>query len=79
MKTDTKKQVTYSCSFVEMARLFDNAVDGCFNFDTVSYEDFLKFLKKHAPNIRLQPGARSPEFIEELKRLRDIALKLSEV
>jgi len=75
MKPNTKKQVTYSCSFAEMAQLFEDALDGCFTFDTVSYEDFIKFLKEHAPNIVLQFGARTPDFIKELERLRNIALQ----
>jgi len=53
--------------------LIDAAEKGCFSFENVSYEQFMRFLKKHSPNLAIQIGARSQAFIDELHRLAAIA------
>lgn len=49
------------------------ADSGCFSFETVSYDQWILFMKKHAPNLKMQFGKRDENFIAELRRLADIA------
>lgn len=67
----------YKASFDEIGQLFEEAADtGMFEFDIAPYEDFIAFLKAHSPNFKMQIGKRDPEFVEELRRLSEIAYSL---
>ena len=67
----------YKASFDEIGQLFEEAADnGSFEFDIASYEDFIAFVKEHSPNFKMQVGKRDPEFVEELRRLSELAYSL---
>ena len=72
----TKKH-KYTATFDEIGQLFEEAADnGTFEFDIAPYEDFVAFIKEHSPNFKMQMGKREPEFIEELRRLSQLAYNL---
>ena len=67
----------YKASFDEIGQLFEEAADnGSFEFDIAPYEDFIAFVKEHSPNFKMQVGKRDPEFVEELRRLSELAYSL---
>ena len=67
----------YTATFDEIGQLFEEAADtGTFEFDIAPYEDFVAFIKEHSPNFKMQMGKREPEFIEELRRLSQLAYNL---
>jgi len=50
------------------------AAPGPFVFETVPYDEWIKFLRRHSPNFKLQVGKVDPEFTKELNRLAQVAL-----
>lgn len=71
------KKHKYTATFDEIGQLFEEAADtGTFEFDIAPYEDFVAFIKEHSPNFKMQMGKREPEFVEELRRLSQLAYNL---
>ena len=49
------------------------ADSGCFDFETVSYDQFIRFIKRHSPKLRVSIGKRDTKLVTELRRLADVA------
>lgn len=72
------KKHVYSASLEDIASLFEEAADtGQFIFEDVPYADFIAFIKEHSANFSIQVGKRDQEVIDELNRLKDLALSLA--
>lgn len=75
----TKYQHLSKEKLLALSELFLGAVDtGLFEYnEKATYWDWICFLNKHSPKIKIQFGKRDPEFVEELKRLGNLAKQLA--
>lgn len=68
----------FDASFEDIGDFFILAAEtGIFDFEQVSFSDFIGFMKKHSKIKSIQFGSRDPEFIKELERLSSLAFSMA--